>query len=131
MNFTLFTLYFTLYTLIYPKALPLNLELIVVDISLYSHLDATGECLEDSLNLVVLVVTLSFDVKVHLSSIANALEEMEEHLSRHLANLLPVKLSIPYQPRATSEIECYLTETVIHRKGIAVTLYATLIAKSF
>ena len=54
---------------------------------------------------------------------------MEEHLCWHLANFLAVELCIPYEPWTATEVECYLTETVVHRQGVAVALYATLVAK--
>ena len=79
---------------------------------------------------MVLVGALSLDVEVHLGSIANGLEEVHEHLSGHFANLLAMELSIPDEPGAPTEVECHLTQTVVHRQAVAIALYATLVAES-
>ena len=78
---------------------------------------------------MVLILSFGFDVQIHLSGIAEALEEMQEHLRRHLANLLTVELCVPNQPGATTEVQAYGTETVVHRQGIAIALNASLVAQ--
>ena len=64
---------------------------------------------------MVLVLPLSAYVQIHLSGVAKALEEMQEHFCGHLADAFAVKLCIPYQPGASAEVETHLTETVVHR----------------
>ena len=61
--------------------------------------------LEYALYLVVLVLSLGLDVKVHAGSIAQALKEVQEHLRRHLAYLFAMELCIPYQPGPATEIQ--------------------------
>lgn len=48
----------------------------MVDVATDGHFQRTGQCLEDSFDLVVLVLTLGLDVQIHLRSIAETLEEM-------------------------------------------------------
>ncbi len=98
-------------------------------IALNGHLQSTCQGLEDTLYLVVLVCALRLDVQVHTGSIRQALEEMQEHLRGHLANLLPVELGIPYQPRTASEIQADHTQAIVHRQGIAITLYSPFVAQ--
>ena len=77
----------------------------------------------------MLVFALSLDVQVHLGSVAQALKEVEEHLCGHLANFFTMELSIPYQPGTASKVEGHLAEAVVHGQGVAITLYAPLVAK--
>ena len=101
----------------------------MIDVTAHSHFQCSCQCLEDALYLVVLILSFGFDVQIHLSGIAEALEEMQEHLRRHLANLLTVELCVPNQPGATTEVQAYGTETVVHRQGIAIALNASLVAQ--
>ena len=78
----------------------------------------------------MLILAISTDVEVHLGSIAQTLEEVEEHLCGHFAYLLTIEFGIPYQPRTTTEIEGYAAQTVVHGQAISVALYAALVAKS-
>lgn len=80
----------------------------MIDVTAHSHLQSSCQCLEDALYLVVLISAFCLDVQVHLSGITQTLEEMQEHLRRHLSYLLTMKLSIPYQPGTTSEVEATL-----------------------
>jgi hypothetical protein len=57
------------------------------------------------------------------------LEEMLEHLGWHFAHLLSVELGIPNQPWTATEIQCYLTETIVHWQTVAVSFDATLVAQ--
>ena len=100
----------------------------MIDISPYCHLQGTGQCLENALYLVVLVLSLSLDVEVHPGSIAQTLEEVQEHLCRHFTDSLAMELSVPYQPGASSKVERHLTQAVVHRQTIAITLNAALVA---
>ena len=77
----------------------------------------------------MLVLALSLDVEVHLCRITQTLEEMLEHLCWHFAHLLSVELCIPDQPWTATEIQCHLTETIIHRQRVTISLYATLVAQ--
>ena len=95
-----------------------------------SHFQRTCQSLEDSLYLVVLILSLSLNVEVHLRSIAKTLEEVKEHLCWHLSNFLSMEAGIPYQPWASAKVECYLTQTVVHRQAVAVALDASFVAKS-
>ena len=78
---------------------------------------------------MVFVVALSFNVEIHPCRIAEALEEMEEHLCRHISDFFPFKFSIPDKPRPSSEIECHLAEAVIHRKRESISLDSPLVAQ--
>ena len=44
---------------------------------------------------MMLVHTLGTDIQIHAGSVAQALEEMEEHLRRHIPYFLTVKGCIP------------------------------------
>ena len=99
----------------------------MVDVSLYRHFQRTGKCLEDAFYLVMLIFAFSLDIEVHLCCITQTLEEMLEHLGWHFAHLLSVELGIPNQPWTATEIQCYLTETVVHRQTVAVSFYSALI----
>ena len=94
------------------------------------HLERTGQRLEDALDLMMLIGALGLDVEIHLRSIAQALEEMKEHLRGHLSDLLTLELRIPYQPGPSAEVESYLAQAVIHGQTIAIALDAALVTKS-
>ena len=49
-------------------------------ISLHRHADSAGQGFEGALNLVVFVLAFRFDAEIHERRIAQALEEMIEHL---------------------------------------------------
>lgn len=102
----------------------------MIDVSLHRHFQRAGKRFEDAFYLVMLVLTLSLDVEVHLCRITQTLEEMLEHLCRHFAHLFSVELGIPNQPWTATEIQCHLTETIIHRQTLAVSFDATLVAQS-
>ena len=101
----------------------------MVDVSLHGHLQRTGQSFEDTLNLMMFILSLCLDIQIHQSRIAQRLKEMEEHLGRHFANLFALKLRIPHQPGTATKIETDLAEAIIHRQGIAVTLDAPLTAQ--
>ena len=102
----------------------------MVDVAADCHFQTSGKCLEDALNLVVLVLTLCLDVEVHACGIAEALEEMEEHLGWHLSNLLTVELGIPNEPWSSTKVKGYGAKAVVHWQRIAIALNASLVAKS-
>ena len=101
----------------------------MVDVATDCHLERACQGLEDTFYLVVFVLPLRLDVQVHLGSIAQTLEEVEEHFRRHLANALTEERGIPYKPGTATEVESYRAEAVVHRQAIAVTFYATLVAQ--
>ena len=80
---------------------------------------------------MMLVRTLGTDIQIHASSVAQALEEMEEHLRRHIPYFLTVELSVPNQPRTATEIQRHATQAVVHRKAIPITLDPSLITQRF
>ena len=57
----------------------------MMNVTAYGHLDAAGEGLEDTFYFVVFIGSLGFDMEVHTGRITQRLEEMEEHLGRHVA----------------------------------------------
>ena len=91
--------------------------------------DASCQRLENALNLMMLVFSFGTDVQVHAGGIAQRFEKMEEHFCRHVSDTFPFEGGIPYQPGASPEVECYLAQTVVHRKAEAVTLNTPLVAK--
>ena len=100
-------------------------------ISADSHSQASCKRFEDAFYLVVLVLTFCLDVQIHRCAIGQTLEEVQKHFCWHLANFLAMELGIPHQPRPSAKVEGNLTKAIIHRQAIAITLYATLVAKSF
>ena len=102
-------------------------ERVVPDVAADGLLEGAGKGLEDGLYLVVLVVTLGLDVQVHCSGVAQGLEEVQEHLGGHLANLFTLELGVPDKPAAASKVKHYLSHAVIHGQGVAVALYSTLV----
>ena len=102
----------------------------MVDITAYGHFQRPCQRFEDAFYLVVFVVAFSLDVQIHLGSIAETLEKVEEHLCGHFTNALATELSIPYEPGTATEVETDRAETVVHRQAVAVTLNAALVAKS-
>ena len=102
----------------------------MVDVTSDSHFQRTGKGLEDTLNLMMLVLSFGTNVQVHLSSIAETLEEVEEHLSRHVADEATVEFCIPDKPWTAAEIEADRAETVIHWQAVAIAFDATLVAES-
>ena len=102
-----------------------------MDVTVDGHLERTGQGLEDALNLVVLVVTLGLDVEVDAGGIAERLEEVQEHLGRHIPHLLAVELGLPHQPGTTREVEGHLAETIVHGQAETVAANATLVAQRF
>lgn len=79
----------------------------MVDITMDSHTDGAGEGLEDAFDFVVLILSFSLDIEIHASCVAETLEEVEEHLGGHLPYPFAMKLSIPHEPGATTEVESY------------------------
>ena len=79
----------------------------------------------------MLVRTLGTDIQIHAGSVAQALEEMEEHLRRHIPYFLTVELSVPNQPRTATEIQRHATQAIVHRKAIPITLDPSLITQRF
>src|SRR5574344_771191 len=77
----------------------------------------------------MLVGAFGFDVQIHVSGIAQALEEMEEHLGRHIAHLFALEFRIPDEPRTSTEIKSYAAKTIVHRERVAVAFNATLVAE--
>ena len=90
----------------------------MMNVTAYGHLDAAGESLEDTFYLVVLIGSLGLDMEVHTGRITQRLEEMEEHLRRHISHFLTVELSVPNQPRTATEIQRHTTQAIVHRKGL-------------
>ena len=78
---------------------------------------------------MVLVLAFRFYIQIHLGSIAQGFEEMQEHFCRHFTNLFTNELCIPYQPGTSAEVQANLAKAVIHRQGIAITLDTTLISQ--
>jgi len=99
------------------------------DVATDCHLECAGQSLEDTFNLVMLVLPFGLDVEIHLGSIAEALEEVQEHLRRHLANLLTLEIGLPHQPGAPAKVETDAAEAVVHRQRITVALNAALVAQ--
>ena len=104
-------------------------EGVVPDVAADGLLESAGKSLEDGFDLVVLVVTLRLDVQVHGGGVAEGLEEVQEHLGGHFANLFALEFSVPDQPAAASEVEHYLSHAVVHGEGVTVALYATFITQ--
>lgn len=100
------------------------------DIALHSHLESTRKRLEDTFYLVVFVSALSFYIEIHASGIGETLEEMQEHLRRHLSHLFSFEFGIPHKPRSATEVQRHLTETVVHWQTVTVTLYTAFVAQS-
>ena len=98
----------------------------VINIPLHRHLQRTCQRLEDALYLMMFVLSFGFYIKIHPGSIAQGLEEMQEHFRRHISYLLALELGIPYQSRASAKVEAHLAETIVHRKGIAIAFNAPL-----
>ena len=101
----------------------------MVHVSSHRHLQAACQGFEDSLNLMMLIRSLGFNVEVHLRGITQTLKEVEEHLCRHLSNLLPFEFGIPHEPGPPSESECHRAQTVVHRPPAAITLDASIVTE--
>ena len=101
----------------------------MINVASDSHAQRAGQCFEDAFYLVVLVLSLGLDVQIHLGRIAQALEEVEEHLGRHITDESTVEFSIPHQPGTPAEVEAHLSQTVVHGQGITVALDAALVAQ--
>ena len=83
-------------------------KLEVMDVATDSHLEGAGESLEDAFDLVMLVVAFCLDVEIDARTVAERLEEVEEHLGWHIAYTFAMELSIPHQPRTATEVEGHL-----------------------
>ena len=103
----------------------------MIDIPADGHLDGAREGFEDTLDFVMLVRPLGADVEVHHRRVAQALEEMEEHLGRDVADVFAAELGVPNQPRPAAEVERDAAKAVVHRETEAVTLDAALVAQCF
>ena len=93
------------------------------------HFQTTRKRLKNSFDFVMLILATRLDVQIHPRGIAQAFEEMQEHLCRHLTDALTMELGIPDQPGPSTEIQSHLTETIVHRKRIAITFDAALAAQ--
>ena len=76
----------------------------MVDVATDGHLQTACQCLEDSLNLMVLVLPFGTNEEVHACGIAEALEEVEEHLGGHVAHIFALEGGVPHQPGTTAEV---------------------------
>ena len=103
-------------------------EGVVADVTAHCLFEGAGKGLEDGFYLVVLVVALGLNVQVHCCGVTQGLEEVQEHLGGHLANLFTLEFSVLDQPAAASKVQYYLSHAVIHGQGVAVALYATFVA---
>ena len=78
---------------------------------------------------MVLVVAFSSYVEVETGSIGKALEEMEEEFGRYITYALATELSIPHKPGASTEIEGYGGEAVVHGQREAIATDTAFVAK--
>jgi len=90
----------------------------MVYIAAYSHADSPCQRLENSFNLVMLILPLRLDVQVHTGSITEALEEVQEHFCRHLPYPFPMEISIPHQPGAPAEVKGDAAQAIVHRQCV-------------
>ena len=98
-------------------------------VAAYGGFQRARQCLEYALNLVVLVVAASRDVKVHAGAVAEALEEVHEHLGGDVAYLLALEFDVPHKPAAPAEVESHGAQAVVHRQHEAVALDSELVAE--
>ena len=98
-------------------------------ISADSHSQASGKGFEDAFYLVVLVLPFCLDDEIHGCAVAEALEEVEEHLGGHVADVLAVELGIPDEPGTAAEVEGDLAEAIVHGEAEAVAADAALVAE--
>lgn len=89
--------------LLYASFAGRNLKM--MNVTAYSHFNASGESLENAFYFVVFIDSFSFDMEVHTGRVAQRFEKMEEHLGRHVANFFAGEGGIPYQPGPSAEIE--------------------------
>ena len=80
-----------------------------MDIAIDSHLKASCERLEDSFDLMVLVVTFGLDIEIDAGTVAERLEEMQKHLGWHISYSFAMKLGIPHEPWPSAKVESHLT----------------------
>ena len=78
---------------------------------------------------MMLVLALSLYIEVHTRCVAQALEEMSEHFRGHIADVLPMEVDIPHQPRTPAEVEGHGGQTVVHGQREAIALDAALAAQ--
>ena len=104
-------------------------QLVMIDVATDSHAEGTCQRLEDAFDFVVLVGAFGLDVEVHPCGIAQALEEVQEHLCGHFAYALAMEFGIPHQPGAAAKVECHGAEAVVHGQTVAIALDAPLVAK--
>lgn len=76
------------------------------------------------------VFAFCLDVEVHASCVAEALEEVEEHFGRHVANLLACEFGVVDEPWSSAEVESDLAQAVVHRQAEPVAFDATFVAES-
>ncbi len=100
----------------------------VINIPLHRHLQCTCQRLENTLYLMMFVLSFGFYIKIHPGSITQGFEEVQEHFCRHVSYLLALELGIPYQPRASTKVKTHLAKAVVHRKGITIAFNAPLTA---
>ena len=102
-------------------------QLVVIDVATDGHAEGTCQRFEDAFDFVVLVGAFGLDVEIHSCGIAQALEEVQEHLCWHFAYALAMEFGIPHQPRAPTEVECHGAEAVVHGQTVAIAFDATLV----
>lgn len=95
----------------------------------HSHTYAAGQSLEDTLDKVMFILPMRLYVKIHLGRVGQTLEEMFKHLGGNISYTLPMEFHVPHEPRSTSKVDGYLTQTIIHRQTEPIPFYASLVAK--
>lgn len=78
---------------------------------------------------MMFVLTFRLNVDIHPGSITERLKEVEKHLYGHLSYFFTLELCVPHQPRPAAKIKTHLTQAIVHRKGIAIALNASLTAQ--
>src|ERR1700735_3312522 len=73
-------------------------QVIAERVPFHGHANGFRKGFENGFDLVVLVLSVTFDVQVASRRVREGFEKMEEHLRRHFPDHFSFEFSVPYDP---------------------------------
>src|SRR6185295_1822279 len=106
-------------------------QVIIKGITLYSHTDGPGEGLEYGFDFMMFILAMTSNIQITMCCIREGFKEMKKHFSGHISNFFPCKMSIPYDPVSTAEIQQHLRVCIVHGQSESISLHPPFICQGF